>query len=138
MKTLIILLIPFSIVFATEYCNKLAKVKSWEKGISNRTVINDITKEFPKSHEKLIVFLDTLIIENSEQKLLNYIKIEPQVPVVRIRQDSPRFQWEIIQGNSKIAIVIHYYKNCINQIMLMNMESNEVYSRETILSQKEL
>jgi len=138
MKTLIVLLISFSIVFATEYCNKLAEVKSWEKGISNRILIDDITKEFPKSHEKLIVFLDTLAIENSEQKLLNYIKIKPQVPVVRIRQDSPRFQWEITQGNSKIGIVIHYYKNCINQIMLMNMESSEVYSRRTILSQKEL
>lgn len=56
MKTLIILLIPFSIVFATEYCNKLAKVKSWEKGISNRTVINDITKEFPKAMKNLLYF----------------------------------------------------------------------------------
>jgi len=137
MKILIILLL-FSSIYATEYCNKLAKVEPWKEGIYKKTVVENIIKKFPKSQSKLIEFLDKLSIENSEKKLLSYIKIKTQTPVIRLRQDSPRFQWEINKEDSSIGIVIHYYKNCISQIMLMDMKSSKVYSRYTTLSQKKL
>lgn len=133
-KIIILFLLIYSSSSAKEYCNSLAKAELWKKGISNQVVIKNITNEFPKNFNKLINFLDNLAIENSEQELLNYIKVKTQVPIIRIRKDSPRFQWEIKKENSSVSILIDYYKNCISRIMLMDMQSNKVYSRYTKLS----
>ena len=134
MRILLILFI-YSSIYAAQYCNGLAKAENWEK---DGVIVKNIVNEFPKSHRALVNFLDTLPIENSEIQLLSRIKENPSVPVIRVWKDSPRFQWEINKDGSTIGIVIHYYKGCVSKVMLMDVESSNIYFRNTFLSQQKL
>jgi len=137
MKSLVLLLMCSSI-YAAQYCNELAKAEPWKQGGFKGPIVKDIVNEFPESQKNLVNFLDNLPIEFSEKQLVNHIKDKTTAPVIRIRQDSPRFQWEITKGGSTIGIVIHYYKGCVSQMMLMDVKSSKVYFRDTFLPSKKL
>ncbi len=121
------------------YCNDQAQIGAWEQGIKDKKHINDIVKAFDPEHQQTVSFLNKLQVITPESTLLKGMARKPE-NVVRLMEDSPRFQWEIAGNKSKLGIIVHYYKGCISQISLAEIKNGKMnfFSRSNKLSTRPL
>lgn len=117
------------------YCNDQAQIGAWEQGIRDKKRINNIVKAFKPEYQQTVSFLDKLPVTTPENTLIKGLARKPE-SITRVKNDSPRFQWEIVGNKSKLGIIVHYYKGCISQISLAEIKNGEMnfYSRTNKLS----
>ena len=100
----------------------------WEKGISQRTDVADISKEVPEEFRDVILYLDKLPLDTDEKTLVAGVRL-PLSQTIRVIADSPMFVWNATAKNSAaFHLRVFYHWGCISKISFIPV-SGEYYSR---------
>lgn len=124
--------------FRQSYCNSNAIVDSW-KGPSSfergHEVVSfdEVIAEMPVEYRSLIKSIDSTPIISSEDSILELVPFEP-TREFRMWETGVAFTWELGEGASGIQLEIGSYKGCISSISIGLYATNDLYMRDTNLS----
>jgi len=93
----------------------------------------NVVKEFPPEHHRLVSFIDQQLANPDKNAVLDGIDVKP-FQAINVFKNSETCQWEIPGSPNKIALQIHFYKGCINEIFLLNEGNGSFVARKNKLA----